>query len=101
MDQMNPYEMNTIDIEVLDPEAAARKREFKLHEFNAIAISSVLLIGTLFMVLGKRPTISEEEKRELTKGPSFSVESYLDGTFTSQFSQFLMIPFPCARRSST
>ena len=85
---MNPYEMNTIDIEVFDPEAEARKREFRLHEFNAIAISSVLLIGTLFMVFGERPTVSEEEKRQLTKCPTFSLANYLDGTFTSQFSQF-------------
>jgi hypothetical protein len=80
--------MTDIDIELHNPEDDARRRAFKLHEINAIAISSVLLIGTLFMAFGKRPTISEEEKRELAKCPTFSVESYLDGSFTSQFSQF-------------
>ena len=82
------YEMTDIDIELHNPEDEARRREFRLQEINVIAISSVLVISTLFMVFGKRPTISEEEKRELTKRPSFSVESYLDGTFTSQFSKF-------------
>ena len=77
-----------IDIELHNPEDKARKRQFRLYEINVLAICAVFGVSTCFMIFGKRPTVSEEEKRELTKRPSFTVSSYLDGTFTSQFSKF-------------
>lgn len=84
---MQEHDTN-IDIELHNPEDKARKREFRLQELNVLAICFVIVICTCFMIFGKRPTVSEEEKRELTKRPSFSVSSYLDGTFTTQFSKF-------------
>ena len=80
-----------IDIELHNPEDAEKRREhrrFRLQEFNVLSICAVLTIVTMFMLFGKRPTFSDEEKRELTRRPSFSISSYLDGSFTSQFSQF-------------
>lgn len=77
-----------IDIELKNPEDIERKRNFRLHEFNVLAISAVIALCTVFMIFGKRPTVSEEEKRELTKRPTFTVSSYLDGTFTTQFAKF-------------
>ena len=82
------YDTTDIDVELHNPEDDARRRDFQLREINVIAICSVIALCTLFMWFGKRPTVSEEEKRELTKCPPFSVDSYLDGTFTSQFSKF-------------
>ena len=87
--QKQEAKQNTdIDIELHNPEDQERRRRFRLAEFNTLSISVVLAIGTLFMVFGKRPTFSEEEKRDLTKRPVFSVDSYLDGTFTTQFAKF-------------
>ena len=77
-----------IDIKLHNPEEKKRERLFRLHEVNVLAISAVIALCTVFMIFGKRPTVSEEEKRELTKRPSFSIDSYLDGTFTTQFSKF-------------
>ena len=81
-------EMTDIDVELHNPEEDARRKAFRLQEINVVAICAVFAVTSLFMLFGKRPTISEEEKRELAKRPSFSVESYLDGSFTSQFSRF-------------
>ncbi len=83
-----PNGMTNIDVELDQPEKKKKMRAFRLHKVNVIAISAVFAVGTLFMLFGKRPTISAEEKRELTKRPAFTIESYLDGTFTSQFSAF-------------
>ena len=80
-----------IDIELHNPEDAEARRArrmFRLHEVNVLAICAVMAAATLFMIFGKRPTVSEEEKRELTKRPNFTISGYLDGSFTSQFSKF-------------
>lgn len=60
----------------------------RLYSINALVLLGVFAAVTCFMIFGERPTKSDEENRELTKRPAFSVESYLDGTFTSQFSEF-------------
>ncbi len=77
-----------IDIHVHDPEKEAARKEWRLHEFNVLTIIAVLAIITVFMLFGKRPTKSAEENRDLTACPKFSVSSYLDGTFTSEFAKF-------------
>lgn len=77
-----------IDIALHNPEDKERERAFRLHKINVLAICGVMAVCTGFMILGKRPTVSEEEKRDLTTCPHFSVGSYLDGTFTAQFSKF-------------
>ncbi|MBR4100584.1 MAG: hypothetical protein IKK51_01735 [Oscillospiraceae bacterium] len=65
-----------------------RLLEHQLNSLNVIALIVCLTAGTVFMLFGKRPTKSEEENRDLTACPQFSISSYLNGTFTSQFSQF-------------
>lgn len=77
-----------IDIALHNPEDKERRRNFRLHQFRVLAICTVVAVCTGFMVFGKRPTVSSEENRDLTKCPDFSIESYLDGTFTSQFAKF-------------
>ncbi len=61
---------------------------WRAHQINVIGLCAVMLAGTLFMWFGKRPTYSEEEKRDLTKRPKFTVSSYLDGTFTSEYAKY-------------
>ncbi len=76
--------------------AAPRKRKINkkrmvdhwTHSFNVMALLICMAVIAVFMVLAERPTKSEEENRDLTKCPKFSISSYLDGTFTSQFAQF-------------
>lgn len=58
---------------------------------------SVLLV-LVFFVIGlaffARPKISESEKRTLTKFPSFTVESFLSGEYTSQVSLWFSDTYP-------
>ena len=57
-----------------------------------IAVTVIFsFIGLLFFL---RPTISETEKRELTKFPEFSVESFLSGEWTSQVSLWFADTYP-------
>ena len=48
-----------------------------------------------------RPAESETEKRELTKFPAFTVESFLSGEFTDQVSLWYADTFPAVRGSSS
>ena len=57
-----------------------------------VAVAAVFFfIGLLFFL---RPTRSETEKRELTKFPTFTVESFLSGEFTSQVSLWFADTYP-------
>lgn len=49
------------------------------------------IIGLLFFL---RPAISETEKRELTKFPAFTVESFVSGEWTSQVSLWFADTYP-------
>ena len=75
-----------IDVAVKDPEYEKRRKEWRLHEINVLSIIGVFLIITIFMLFVPRPTVSAEEQRQLNVRPKFSIESYLDGSFTSEFS---------------
>lgn len=77
-----------IDISIQSTEDKKRHKKWRLLEINVLTLSVIFGLLTLFMIFGKRPTTSYEEKRDLTACPKFSVSSYLDGTFTSQFSKF-------------
>ena len=63
-------------------------QEKNLMKVNVIGLSLVFAAATCFMWFGKRPTHSSEENRDLAKMPKFSIASYLEGTFTSEFSAF-------------
>ena len=49
------------------------------------------VIGLLFFL---RPTLSDTEKRELTKFPTFTVESFISGEWTSQVSLWFADTYP-------
>lgn len=80
------------------------KRDLELNEDRkfawriALIASFVLLLGTGFVVgcflLFLRPERSELEKRELTKFPEFSVESFMDGSYTSGIEKWFADTFP-------
>lgn len=65
-----------------------RRREKSLRAFNISVIASVMAFASLFLILGKRPTTDEDERRELAAMPEFTWESYFDGSFTGGVSAF-------------
>ena len=79
---------NDIDIFIEKPKRKKRGKDFWMLEFNVLTIITLMLLISCFLILGKRPTVSNEEQRELAKCPKFSISSYLDGTFTSEFAAF-------------
>lgn len=56
-----------------------------------VAMAIFFVIGLAFFL---RPTISDTEKRELTKFPEFTMESFLSGEWTSQVSLWFADTYP-------
>ena len=54
-------------------------------------VAIFFVIGLLFFL---RPSVSDTEKRELTKFPTFTVESFASGEWTSQISLWFADTFP-------
>ncbi|MBR3629422.1 MAG: hypothetical protein IKN55_03005, partial [Oscillospiraceae bacterium] len=80
-----------IDVAVHNPEDKKNKQANRLTramQFNVLTIITIIMLIAVFLAVGKRPTKSFEENRDLEKCPTFSIESYLDGSFTSQFARF-------------
>ncbi len=59
-----------------------------------LAVSVTVLIFIVGLAFFARPTRSENEKRELTAFPTFTVESFLNGEFTAQLSLWFSDTFP-------
>lgn len=83
--QMQEHE---IDVTLKDAESEKRRKENKLFEINVLTIGILFCLLSLFLIFGKRPTYSAEEKRDLAKCPKFTIEAYLDGSFTENFAAF-------------
>ncbi len=77
-----------MDVSVRSEEDIKHMQERRLMCINVLVLVSLFAAITLFMIFGKRPTHSDEENRDLAQCPAFSISSYLDGSFTSQFSEF-------------
>ncbi len=65
-----------------------RKRRKSLYAFNISVMAALFAFISLFLILGKRPTVDEDERRELASMPEFTWESYFDGSFTGGVSAF-------------
>lgn len=59
-----------------------------------LAISVTIVIFLIGLAFFARPTRSENEKRELTPFPTFTVESFLNGDFTAQVSLWFSDTYP-------
>ncbi len=70
------------------PKNICRTVERRLMSFNVIVLVVLFAAVSLFLLLGKRPTKSEQENRDLAKCPKFTLASYLDGSFTADFAEF-------------
>ena len=68
----------------------------KLGEIiNVLLIVYVLaVVGTIALINPARPTVSEVEKRELTKKPEFSFQALKEGSYTKELSNFFADTFP-------
>lgn len=63
--------------------------------FGVLAFAAILLIGFIGGTLVfMRPATSEVEKRELQKLPEISLESFLDGSYLSNFSLWYSDTYP-------
>ena len=72
-------------------ERKAEKRsllETRLSMISLTAMALFLLLAALFLLVFPRSEKSQIEKRELAKFPSFSLESYFSGAFTSGVTTF-------------
>ncbi|MBP1561944.1 MAG: hypothetical protein J6C96_11995 [Oscillospiraceae bacterium] len=72
---------------------SVRKRAWSI--INSVFFCTVIFgIGAAMLVL-ERPSVSETEKRELTKFPTFSLESYFSGEFAAQLDKYFTdtVPF--------
>ena len=68
------------------------EKSAKLKIILSVCVTVLLfIIGLAFFA---RPTISDNEKRELTNFPKFTVESFLSGEFTSQVSLWFSDTYP-------
>jgi len=59
-----------------------------------LAVSVTLFIFLIGLAFFARPTRSENEKRELTPFPTFTLESFLNGEFTAQVSLWFSDTYP-------
>ncbi len=64
------------------------KKPKGLQIFNICAIAAVMLGITVFINTAPRPTVSNEENRDLAKCPPFSVEGFFSGEFPEGFSAY-------------
>ncbi|MDE7279063.1 MAG: hypothetical protein K2N26_04990, partial [Oscillospiraceae bacterium] len=73
--------------------ADARKRAASIIT-TSVFLALFIGIGAVSLIL-ERPTVSETENRELETFPKFSLESYLNGSFTAQLDKYFTdtVPF--------
>lgn len=68
------------------------KKSAKIKIILAVSVTIVIfIIGLAFFA---RPTRSENEKRELTPFPTFTLESFLNGEYTAQISLWFSDTYP-------
>ena len=67
----------------------------KCHRLKIIlAVGVTVIIFIIGLAFFARPTVSENEKRELTEFPKFTFEAFISGEYTSQISLWFSDTFP-------
>lgn len=76
----------------MSDEKLLKKKHAKLNKkldfLNVIVIMIILIVGFIYLIAFKRETVSNEENRNLTKFPEFSVENYLSGKYTEEIAKY-------------
>lgn len=89
--------IDNIDIPILkQPVKKDRKQiEKSIQTINVIVIALIFAAISLFLLIGKRPTVSKTENRELARFPSFSSKSFFDGEYTANIANYYndTVPF--------
>ena len=79
----------------------------KKHELSALQAAYCINVGVFLVVIVimglaavflPKPTVSEYEKRELEKFPSFSIESLFSGEYTEKLDLFFADTFPAREK---
>ena len=79
----------------------------KKHELSALQAAHCINVGVFLVVIAimglaavflPKPTVSEYEKRELEKFPSFSIESLFSGEYTEKLDLFFADTFPAREK---
>lgn len=68
--------------------AVSGRTQKKAARWNVGVSLSILFLAAVGMIVLERPTVSMEENRTLAKMPAFSVESYLDGSYTAGVAEY-------------
>lgn len=78
-----------------EAEKVYKSRHAVFERVSIVLFLAVLFFTGLCLVFLKRPDFSESEKRELEKKPELTLQSYLDGSFASQFTAYFSdtVPF--------
>lgn len=87
MEDKNKTNDFNIDVELKDKQWQRKRRSRIARRFfkvvNVLMCGLTFLSIALFMIVMKRPTVSEIENRNLAKFPSFSFSDYFSGEYTS------------------
>ena len=79
----------------IEEKMKAANRAFKWRVATIVLFSVTLIAGcVLGLIFALRPTKSDLEKRDLTKFPTFTFASFMDGTYTSEISTWYADTYP-------
>lgn len=65
-----------------------KREEARISFFSVAGLTIMMVLITLFLLVFPRSTVSEIEKRNLTRFPKFSLSSYFSGEFTSGIASY-------------
>lgn len=77
-----------------EAEKRYRRRHAIYERVSIVIFMSVIFFSGLCLIFLKRPEISTIEKRELAQKPELTVESYLDGSFAKEFTEYFSDTVP-------
>lgn len=91
----NPSSRNSPRKKAADSAEKIYKKRYSVYQRVCIILflSAIFFTG-LCMTFLKRPEFSEIEKRELTKKPVLTLQSYLDGSFADNFTKYFSDTVP-------
>ena len=87
------------NINIILPEQPLKKDkkqiEKSIQTINIIVLVLTFSIISIFLLVGKRPTVSKTENRDLAKFPSFSSENFFKGEYTANIANYYndTVPF--------
>ncbi len=87
-----------IDIKIRNEKKRRVKKRYALKtlkRINILACSLTFVAISVFLIVSKRPEISEIENRALAKWPHFSFSSYFSGKYTADVENYYNDTVPC------